>query len=89
MVGNRIQGFGPGPRSHVCTFETLPLGPHHREKKFFDVRFFKVTFKHLPQPLKHHIPCLADPTTACFPFCLPEIVLFFFFGGGAPKIGFQ
>ena len=32
-----------------------PLGPHRRERKFYGACVCRVTFKHLPQPLRSHI----------------------------------
>ena len=44
-----------GPRSRVCARKTLRSAPHRRERKFSGARVCRVTFKHLPQPLKSHI----------------------------------
>ena len=41
-----------GPRSRVCTRETLCSGPHQREQNFPPARVYRVAFKHLPQPLR-------------------------------------
>ena len=44
-----------GPRSRVCTRETLCSGPHQCERTFFAARVCRVAFKHLPQPLRSHV----------------------------------
>ena len=44
-----------GPRSRVCARWTLRLAPHRHERKFFGAHVCRVTFKHLPQPLRSHI----------------------------------
>ena len=44
-----------GPHSRVCAHETLCSAPHRRERKFSGARVCRVTFKHLPQPLRSHI----------------------------------
>ena len=44
-----------GPRSRVCARETLRSAPHRRERKFSGARVCRVTFKHLPQPLRSYI----------------------------------
>jgi hypothetical protein len=44
-----------GPRSRVCARETLRSAPHRRERKFSGAHVCRVTFKHLPQPLRSHI----------------------------------
>ena len=45
-----------GPRSRVCARETLRSAPHQRERKFSAARVCRVTSKHLPKPLRSHIP---------------------------------
>jgi hypothetical protein len=44
-----------GPRSRVCAPETLCSAPHRHLRKFSGTRVCRVTFKHLPQPLRSHI----------------------------------
>ena len=44
-----------GPRSRVCTHETLPSAPHRHYQTFSGTCVCRVTFKHLPQPLRSHI----------------------------------
>jgi hypothetical protein len=43
-----------GPRSRVCARETLRSAPYQREWKFSGARVCRVTFKHIPQPLRSH-----------------------------------
>ena len=39
----------------VCTRLTVRSSPHRHERKFSGARVCRVTFKHLPQPLRSHI----------------------------------
>ena len=44
-----------GPRSRVCARLTVRSSPHRHERKLSGTRVCRVTFKHLPQPLKSNI----------------------------------
>ena len=44
-----------GPRSRVCTRETLCSAPHWHERKFSVTRVCRITFKHLPELRRAHI----------------------------------
>ena len=43
-----------GPRSRVRARGTLRSAPHRHLRKFSGTHFCRVTFKHLPQPLRSH-----------------------------------
>jgi hypothetical protein len=54
--GEKISAHADGgPRSQVFARETLRSAPHRRERKFSAARVCRITFKHLPQPLRSHI----------------------------------
>ena len=65
-----------GPRSRVCARETLRSAPHRHERKFSGTCFYRVTLKHLPQPLKSHISCFGP---------LRQPIAFWRGKGGSPK----
>ena len=44
-----------GPHSRVWARETLHSAPHRHQQKLSGTRVCRVTFKHLPQPLRSHI----------------------------------
>ena len=43
------------PRSRVCAHKTFRSAPHWSERKYSGARVCRVTFKHLPQPIRSHI----------------------------------
>ena len=44
-----------GPSLTVCACLNVRSSPHRHERKFSGARVCRVTFKHLPQPLRSHI----------------------------------
>ena len=52
-VNFRSRRWGSSPT--VCARLTVRSSPHRNERKFFGARVCRVTFKHLPQPIRSHI----------------------------------
>ena len=48
-------GADGGPHFRICARKTLRSAPHGHHRKFSGARSCRVTFKHLPQPLRSHI----------------------------------